>query len=61
MTQNNNYSSLLEETRKIFTNSIVREHISNELTKTLLLVEGKLKRELTTEEIEDIFLLLTDE
>lgn len=61
MTQNNNYTSLLEETRKIYTKSIIREHISNELAKTLLLVESRLKRELTREEIEDIFVLLTDD
>jgi hypothetical protein len=56
-----NYANLLEESRKVFTKSILCEHVSKRLTETLMLIEDKMNRELTTDEIENILILLTDE
>ncbi len=56
-----NYGNLLEESRKVFTKSILCEHVSKRLTETLMLIEDKMNRELTTDEIENILILLTDE
>jgi hypothetical protein len=56
-----NYGNLLEESRKVFAKSILCEHVSKRLTETLLLIEDKMNRELTKDEIENILILLTDE
>lgn len=56
----NNYRDLLEEARLVYTKSILREHISRQLTETILIVEDTLDRELSKDEIENILILLTD-
>ena len=56
-----NYTNILEETRKLYTKSILREQVSKKLTETFLHIESKLDRELTTDEIENILIFLTDE
>jgi hypothetical protein len=56
-----NYTNILEETRKMYTKSILREQVSKKLTETFLHIESKLDRELTTDEIENILIFLTDE
>lgn len=61
MSNQSNYSNLLEESRKVFAKSILCEHVSKHLTETLLHVEKKLKRELSQDEIENILIKLTDE
>jgi hypothetical protein len=61
MKNQNDHRSLLEETRRIVNNSLLREHLSNKIAQTLLIVEEKIKRELTQDEIENIFILLADE
>ena len=50
----NNYRDLLEEARLVYTKSILREHISRQLTETILIVEDTLDRELSKDEIENI-------
>jgi len=56
-----NYTNILEETRKMYTKSILREQVSKKLTETFLHIESRLDRELTTDEIENILIFLTDE
>ena len=56
----NNYRDLLEEARLVYTKSILREHISRQLTETILIVEDTLDRELSKDVIENILILLTD-
>jgi uncharacterized protein YbgA (DUF1722 family) len=61
MNRNSNYSDLFEEYRKVRAKGIICEHVSKKLTETLLHVETKMKRELSTDEIENILIMLTDD
>ena len=56
--QNND---LITESRNIFTKSVLREKVSYYLVETFLIIEDKIGRELTIDELENILILLTDE
>lgn len=61
MNSHSNYSDLFEEYRKVQAKGILCEHVSKKLTETLLHIESKMKRELSTDEIENILIMLTDD
>ena len=56
-----NYTDLFEEYRRVQARGILCEHVSKKLTETLLQIESNMKRELSTDEIENILIMLTDE
>lgn len=56
-----NYTDLFEEYKKVYNKSILCEQVSRNLTETFLAIENKLQRELSTDEIENILIYLTDE
>lgn len=61
MSNKTNYSDLFEEYKKVYTKGILCEQVSRKLTETLLVIENHLQRELSTDEIENILIYLTDE
>jgi hypothetical protein len=58
---NNNATDLINESRRVYTKSILREQVSRYVTETLMHIETNLKRELTQDEIENILIHLADE
>jgi hypothetical protein len=58
---NNNTYDLINESRRVYTRSILREQVSRYVVETLMHIETNLKRELTQDEIENILIHLADE
>lgn len=52
---------LITESRKVYTKSILCEKVSRYVAETLIHIEEKIQRELSTDEIENILIMLTDE
>lgn len=61
MSNQTNYTDIFEEYRKVYTKGILCEQVSRKLTETLLVIENRLERELSRDEIENILIYLTDE
>ena len=58
---NTNYTDLFEEYKKVYTKGILCEQVSKKLAETFLVIENRINRELSTDEIENILIYLTDE
>jgi len=58
---NNNNYDLINESRRVYTRSILCEQVSRYVAETLMHIETNLKRELTQDEIENILIHLADE
>lgn len=52
---------LITESRRVYTKSILCEKVSRYVAETLVHIEEKIQRELSTDEIENILIMLTDE